>query len=64
MLGSIKGIKILGLKPTMITSIQSLRIDELVISKAFRKLLVWNMAFGKNFKRRFFFLEDEANTKF
>lgn len=52
MLGSIKGIKILGLQPTMMTSIQNLRIDELVISKAFRKLLVWNMAFGKNFKKR------------
>ncbi|KAK2757241.1 hypothetical protein FQN54_004755 [Arachnomyces sp. PD_36] len=46
MLNSIKGIKILGLKPSMLKSIQGLRIDELVISKAFRKLLVWNMAFA------------------
>ncbi|KAL2826233.1 P-loop containing nucleoside triphosphate hydrolase protein [Aspergillus cavernicola] len=46
MLASIKGVKLLGLKPSLMASIQNLRLDELNISKAFRKLLVWNMAFA------------------
>ncbi|KAI9368784.1 P-loop containing nucleoside triphosphate hydrolase protein [Aspergillus egyptiacus] len=46
MLASIKGAKLLGLKPSLIASIQGLRLEELTISKAFRKLLVWNMAFA------------------
>jgi hypothetical protein len=47
MLASIKGVKLLGLKPSLMSSIQNLRLEELSISKGFRKLLVWNMAFGK-----------------
>ncbi|KAL2812693.1 P-loop containing nucleoside triphosphate hydrolase protein [Aspergillus granulosus] len=46
MLASIKGVKLLGLKPSLMSSIQSLRLEELSISKGFRKLLVWNMAFA------------------
>ncbi|KAL2871704.1 P-loop containing nucleoside triphosphate hydrolase protein [Aspergillus lucknowensis] len=46
MLASIKGAKLLGLKPSLMSSIQKLRLEELTISKAFRKLLVWNMAFA------------------
>ncbi|KAL4976783.1 P-loop containing nucleoside triphosphate hydrolase protein [Aspergillus desertorum] len=46
MLGSMKGIKMLGLQSSLMKSIHNLRIDELEISKRFRKLLVWNMAFA------------------
>jgi hypothetical protein len=42
-----KGIKMLGLSDLLMKSIYNLRFDELSISKNFRKLLVWNMAFGK-----------------
>lgn len=48
MLASIKGVKLLGLKPTLMASIQNLRLEELDISRGFRKLLVWNMAFGNH----------------
>lgn len=47
MLSSIKGIKMLGLTSTLMRYVHNLRISELDISKKFRKLLVWNMAFGK-----------------
>ena len=47
MLGSMKGIKMCGLKHTLITNLQNLRKDEMNISKKFRKLLIWNMGFGK-----------------
>uniref|UniRef100_A0A093VGM0 Canalicular multispecific organic anion transporter 2 n=1 Tax=Talaromyces marneffei PM1 TaxID=1077442 RepID=A0A093VGM0_TALMA len=43
MLGSMKGIKITGLKNVLFKSIHTLRIDELNISKGFRRLLIWNM---------------------
>ncbi|KAL3480238.1 P-loop containing nucleoside triphosphate hydrolase protein [Aspergillus californicus] len=46
MLGSIKGIKMLGLQSSLMKCVHSLRIDELAISRKFRKLLVWNMAFA------------------
>lgn len=48
MLSSIKGVKMLGLTSTLMTFIHNLRIDELNISKKFRKLLVWNMTFGEH----------------
>ncbi|EAW07798.1 putative ABC multidrug transporter [Aspergillus clavatus NRRL 1] len=44
MLGSMKGVKMLGLKSSIMASVHGLRLDELSISKKFRKLLVWNMA--------------------
>lgn len=47
MLGSIKGVKMLGLQNSFMKFIHGLRIDELNISKKFRTLLVWNMAFGE-----------------
>ena len=47
MLGSMKGIKMLGLQSALLTSVHNLRLDELSISRKFRKLLVWNMALGK-----------------
>lgn len=47
MLGSMKGIKMLGLQSALLKSVHGLRLDELSISRKFRKLLVWNMALGK-----------------
>ncbi|OJK00394.1 hypothetical protein ASPACDRAFT_52107 [Aspergillus aculeatus ATCC 16872] len=44
MLASMKGIKMLGLQSALLTCVHNLRIDELRISRNFRKLLVWNMA--------------------
>ncbi|KAE8411413.1 P-loop containing nucleoside triphosphate hydrolase protein [Aspergillus pseudocaelatus] len=46
MLASMKGIKMLGLSDLLMTCIHNLRLDELNISRNFRKLLVWNMAFA------------------
>ncbi|KAL4914137.1 P-loop containing nucleoside triphosphate hydrolase protein [Aspergillus aurantiobrunneus] len=46
MLGTMKGIKMLGLQSTLMKFVHSLRTDELGISEKFRKLLVWNMAFA------------------
>lgn len=46
MLASMKGIKMLGLSDLLMTCIHNLRLDELRISRNFRKLLVWNMAFA------------------
>jgi ATP-binding cassette, subfamily C (CFTR/MRP), member 1 len=46
MLGSMKGIKMTGLKNVMHNSIHALRIAELNISKGFRRLLIWNMGVG------------------
>lgn len=47
MLASMKGIKMSGLKDTLLASLQTLRVDELRISKRFRRLIIWNMTFGK-----------------
>jgi ATP-binding cassette, subfamily C (CFTR/MRP), member 1 len=47
MLVAIRGIKMSGLKQVLFDNLQNLRIEELRISKRFRKLLIWNMAFGK-----------------
>ena len=47
MIGAMKGIKMSGLKQTLFDNLQNLRVQELNISKKFRKLLIWNMAFGK-----------------
>ncbi|KAE8349019.1 P-loop containing nucleoside triphosphate hydrolase protein [Aspergillus coremiiformis] len=46
MLASMKGIKMLGLSERLMTCIHNLRLEELSISRSFRKLLVWNMAFA------------------
>ncbi|KAF4633015.1 hypothetical protein G7Y89_g5109 [Cudoniella acicularis] len=43
MLGSMKGVKMCGLTDTMSKTLHGLRIDELRISRKFRKLLIWNM---------------------
>lgn len=48
MLGSIKGVKMLGLQNSFMKFVHGLRIDELNISRKFRTLLVYNMAFGKS----------------
>ncbi|TAQ85919.1 hypothetical protein B7494_g5754 [Chlorociboria aeruginascens] len=45
MLSAMKGVKMCGLTDTLSKTLQDLRIDELRISKKFRKLLIWNMAF-------------------
>lgn len=47
MLGAMKGIKMTGLRNILFKSIHTLRIDELNISKGFRRLLIWNMGLGK-----------------
>lgn len=47
MISSMKGIKMCGLKQTLLRNLQNLRVEELNISKAFRRLLIWNMAFGE-----------------
>lgn len=47
MLGSMKGIKMTGLRSILFKSIHGLRLNELDISKGFRRLLIWNMALGK-----------------
>ena len=46
MLGSMKGIKMCGLTDVLLTNIHNLRLEELKISKKFRRLLTWNLAFG------------------
>lgn len=48
MLNSIKGVKMCGLKDTLLASLQQLRVDEMRISKKFRKLIIWNMTFGEH----------------
>jgi ATP-binding cassette, subfamily C (CFTR/MRP), member 1 len=50
MLGAMKGIKMSGLRQTLFENLHNLRIEELRISKRFRRLLIWNMAFGKRTK--------------
>jgi hypothetical protein len=47
LLGAMKGVKMCGLTDVMLRSLQDLRVDELRISKGFRKILIWNMAFSK-----------------
>ena len=47
MLGAMKGVKMCGLTNNLLTSLQRARTDELQISKRFRRLLIWNMGFGK-----------------
>ncbi|KAB5511355.1 P-loop containing nucleoside triphosphate hydrolase protein [Coniochaeta sp. 2T2.1] len=46
MLSNMKGIKMCGLSETLLQSLQKLRVDEMRISKKFRKLLIWNMCFA------------------
>jgi hypothetical protein len=46
MLGSMKGVKMGGLTNTLSKTIHDLRIEELNVSKRFRKLLIWNMVFS------------------
>lgn len=45
MLNSIKGVKMGGLTEVLGDDLQQLRIDEMDISKKFRKLLIWTMGF-------------------
>ncbi|KAF2475450.1 canalicular multispecific organic anion transporter 1 [Lindgomyces ingoldianus] len=46
MLGSMKGVKMCGLTDILRDDLQHLRVDELEISKKFRKLLIWTMGFS------------------
>lgn len=46
MLGSMKGVKMLGLQNSFMKFVHGLRLSELDISKKFRTLLVYNMSFG------------------
>jgi ATP-binding cassette subfamily C (CFTR/MRP) protein 1 len=43
MLNSMKGVKMGGLTEVLRDDLQRLRIEELNISKKFRKLLIWTM---------------------
>jgi hypothetical protein len=45
MLNSMKGVKMGGLTEVLRDDLQRLRIEELNISKKFRKLLIWTMGF-------------------
>lgn len=45
MLNSMKGVKMGGLTEVLRDDLQQLRVDELNISKKFRKLLIWTMGF-------------------
>lgn len=47
MLSSMKGVKMGGLTEVLREDLHKLRIDELNISKKFRKLLIWTMGFSK-----------------
>lgn len=47
MLSSMKGIKMTGLRDILFKSIHALRVDELNISKRFRRILIWNMGLGR-----------------
>lgn len=49
MLSAMKGVKMCGLTEVLSKTVQDLRVEELTISKKFRKLLIWNMAFSKLF---------------
>lgn len=49
MLNSIKGVKMCGLTDVLREDLQQLRVDELNISKKFRKLLIWTMGFSQSF---------------
>ncbi|ORY11757.1 hypothetical protein BCR34DRAFT_455438, partial [Clohesyomyces aquaticus] len=46
MLGSMKGIKMCGLTQVLRDDLHQLRVNELEISKKFRKLLIWTMGFS------------------
>ncbi|KAL6705718.1 hypothetical protein ACN47E_006507 [Coniothyrium glycines] len=46
MLQSIKGVKMGGLTEVLRNDLQRLRVEELDISKKFRKLLIWTMGFS------------------
>jgi hypothetical protein len=50
MLGSMKGVKMCGLTDVLRNDLQRLRVDELDISKKFRKLLIWTMGFCKQIR--------------
>lgn len=47
MLSSMKGVKMCGLTDVLRDDLQDLRIQELEISKKFRRLLIWTMGFCK-----------------
>lgn len=47
MLDSMKGVKMCGLTDVLRDDLQRFRIDELEISKNFRKLLIWTMMICK-----------------
>ncbi len=49
MLNSMKGVKMCGLTDVLRQDLQRLRVEELDISKKFRKLLIWTMALCTSF---------------
>ncbi|KAI9691603.1 MAG: hypothetical protein M1822_007674 [Bathelium mastoideum] len=46
MLGAMKSVKMCGLTETLSSNLQELRLEEIRISKKFRKLLIWNLGFA------------------
>lgn len=53
MLSSMKGVKMGGLTEVLREDLQKLRVQELDISKKFRKLLIWTMGFCESPRRYF-----------
>jgi ATP-binding cassette subfamily C (CFTR/MRP) protein 1 len=47
MLDAMKGVKMCGLTDVLREDLQRLRVDELNVSKKFRKLLIWTMLICK-----------------
>ena len=48
MLASMRGVKMTGLTDVLREDLQRLRVEELTISRKFRKLLIWTMGIGKS----------------
>ncbi|KAI9709499.1 MAG: hypothetical protein M1820_003259 [Bogoriella megaspora] len=46
MLGAMKSVKMCGLTETLSSNLHNLRLEEIRISKKFRRLLIWNLGFA------------------
>ena len=47
MLGAMKSVKMCGLTEILSSNLHGLRLEEIQISRKFRRLLIWNLAFGE-----------------
>jgi ATP-binding cassette, subfamily C (CFTR/MRP), member 1 len=48
MLGAMKSVKMCGLTEVLSSNLQNLRLEEIRISRKFRRLLIWNLGFGEH----------------